>query len=112
MKNPQFRTAAIITLLLGTTAAALIAGPAPQSITVTGKGRCSKCGTKETVICQSVVVVEAGKEKAVYVLVDNAVSDEFHKKVGTATKAVTVTGTLQRVGQRLKLTATKFEMAE
>lgn len=92
--------------------AGLLAGPAPQSITVTGKGRCSKCGSKETVICQSVVIVEAGKEKAVYVLVDNAVSEEFHKKVGTATKAVTVKGTLQKVGQRLKLTATSFEMAE
>ena len=112
MKIPLFRTATIVTLILGLTVVALVAGPAPQSITVTGKGRCSKCGSKETVICQSVVVVEAGKEKAVYVLVDNAVSDEFHKKVGTATKTVTVKGTLQRVGQRLKLTATSFEMAE
>lgn len=112
MKNPLFRTATVVTLLLGMAAVAVLAGPAPQSITVTGKGRCSKCGSKETVICQSVVIVEAGKEKAVYVLVDNAVSEEFHKKVGTATKAVTVKGTLQKVGQRLKLTATSFEMAE
>ena len=112
MKHSLFRMATVVTLVLGLAVAALVAGPAPQSITVSGKGRCSKCGTKETVICQSVVVVEAGKEKAVYVLVDNAVSEEFHKKVGTAWKAVTVKGTLQRVGQRLKLTATSFEMAE
>ena len=112
MKNPRFRITTVVTLVLGLAVAALVAGPAPQGITITGKGRCTKCGTKETVICQNVVVVEAGREKAVYTLVENEVSEAFHKKVGTATKAVAVKGTLQRTGTRLKLTATSFEMAE
>ncbi len=111
MKNPRVILASIFALALSF-AAVSVAGPAPQGITVTGKGRCTKCGAKETVICQSVVIVEAGREKAVYYLMENAVTAAFHEKVGTATKAVTVKGTLQRTGNRLKLTPTSFDVTE
>ena len=111
MKNSPSLITAVVAAVLGF-AAVLVAGPAPQGITVTGKGRCTKCGTKESGICQNVVVVEAGRAKAVYYLVDNEVSERFHKQIGTATKAVTVKGTLQPNGNRLKLTATSFEIAD
>ncbi len=88
------------------------AGPAPTAITVTGKGRCTKCATKETVICQSVVIVEAGRDKALYYLTENEVATSFHDKLGRETKAVKVKGTVQRSGTRLKLTATSFEVTE
>ena len=111
MKNPRLLLAAILTAAVSFTPV-IVAGPAPQGITVTGKGRCTKCATKESLVCQSVVIVEAGREKAVYYLQENAVTTTFHDKVGAATKAVTVKGTLQRAGARLKLTPTSFDVME
>jgi hypothetical protein len=88
------------------------AGPAPQDVAIAGKARCTKCGAKETPFCQTVVLVEAGREKAVYSLVENDVTTALHDKLGTATKGVRVKGPVQRNGARLKLTPKSFEMIE
>ena len=111
MKNPRLTLAAVFAVALGSVVV-VNAGPAPQGITVIGKGRCTKCGTKESAVCQSVVVVEAGREKAVYYLQENAVTTKLHDQLGSATKTVTVKGTLQRAGARLKLSPTSYDVME
>jgi hypothetical protein len=92
------------------------AGAAAASDTVTLQGNmvCAKCTLKLKGVgkCQNVLLVKtaAGKE-AQYWLARNAVSEAFGH-VCTATKPVTVTGSVKEKGGKKWIAATKIEPRE
>jgi len=84
---------------------------APETITVTGEGKCAKCSLKETKECQNVIQAEKDGKMVNYYLVANDVSKDFHGKLCKESKKVTATGTVKEVDGKLQLTPTKIELA-
>ena len=72
--------------------------------TVTGDASCS--GSHQTVI-----KVQDGNKTVSYLLADNDVSKNFHKKICQAGAKVKATGDVKDNGGKLELTATSIELA-
>src|SRR6266480_1830437 len=102
--------AAVMALLFG--AATLRSVAADKAVTITGEGKCAKCALKETKECQNVIQTEKGDKKVTYYLVQNDVSEKFHKNICKASKKVKASGTVKEVDGKMELTATKIEVAE
>jgi hypothetical protein len=91
------------------------AAPAPaagKEMTITGEAKCTKCSLKETEKCGTVIEAEGKNGKTVrYYLVENDVSKAFHDNICKESKKVTATGTVEKVGDKRELTATKITLA-
>ena len=78
--------------------------------TLTGKGMCAKCELKQAEKCTNAIQV-TGKDGKIttYVMADNKVAKDFHGKVCKGTlDGVTVTGTVQKDGDKHVITASKI----
>jgi len=103
MKAKLFATALVATAL------SFSALAADKEVTITGDGQCAKCSLKETTKCQNAIKTADGKT---YYLADNKVSKDFHDEVCKETKKVTATGTVKDVDGKMKLTASKIDLAK
>jgi hypothetical protein len=108
MKKSFVLFASIAALTLVLTASRALAA----EVTITGEGKCAKCGLKETKSCQNVIQVTKDGKTQTYYLVQNDVSKKFHENVCQDTKKVTATGTVATVDGKQQLTVSKIELAK
>jgi RecG-like helicase len=109
--HPFFRGAALaaVTLALAFNAPA---AEQEKEKTISGEGKCAKCALKETKSCQNALQVKENDKTVTYYLVHNDVSKKFHEQICTASKKITVTGTVKKVDNKLELTPKKIELAK
>ncbi len=82
-------------------------------VTITGEGKCAKCALKQSDECQNVIQTKDQSGNTVnYYVVQNDVAKKFHKNICREGKKVTATGTVQDVGGKKELTATKIQVAQ
>ena len=110
MKKSLVLVASVAALMWAATTVRTLA--ANEAVTITGEGKCAKCALKETKECQNVIQTEKGDKKVTYYLVQNDVSEKFHKNICKASKKVKASGTVKEVDGKMELTATKIEVAE
>ena len=79
--------------------------------TITGDGQCAKCSLKQADSCQNAIKVKKDGKDIVYLLEPNDVSKAFHSKICTKTEKVTATGKVKEEGGKMKMTASKIELA-
>lgn len=107
------RKALLITLSAATLLALnIFAADAGKTVTISGEGKCAKCGLKEADKCQNVIQAQEDGKTVTYYLAKNDVSDSFHKNVCTSTKKVTAKGTVKEVNGKKELTVTEIKTVE
>lgn len=98
--------------LFVTAAASSTFAAEPETVTVTGEGKCAKCAMKETEKCQNVIEAKEDGKAVKYYLVQNKVSTDFHGNVCQKTKKVTAKGTVKEVKGKKEFTATEIKVVE
>ncbi len=83
-----------------------------KTVTITGEGKCAKCGLKEADKCQNVIQTKENGKTVTYYLVQNDASKAFHKNVCQATKKVTAKGTVKEVNGKKELTVSEIKEAK
>jgi hypothetical protein len=109
MRKALLTAVSVASLLLAASHAFAADG---KTVTITGDGKCAKCGLKETDSCQNVIQTKEDGKTVTYYLVQNKVAKDFHSNVCKATKKVTAKGTVQEVNGKQELTATEIKAAE
>jgi hypothetical protein len=106
------------TLMLGLAAAGLyffsnttFAADA-KTVTLTGEGKCAKCGLHEADKCQNVIQTKEDGKTVTYYVVQNDVAKKFHGTICQATKNVTAKGTVKEVDGKKQFTATEIKTVE
>ena len=112
MKKLFFSSLAAVAMLGFVTSPAFAADKEAKEVTIKGEGKCGKCAMKETASCQNVVVVEKGKRKGTYYLVQNDVSKAFHDNICKGPQQVKATGTIKTVDGKNEFTASKIEVVK
>jgi len=85
---------------------------APETITVTGEGKCAKCALHEADKCENTVQVQEDGKTVTYYLAQNKISKEFHDNICKESKKITVTGTVKEKDGKKTLTPSKIELAK
>jgi hypothetical protein len=100
----------LIGLALALVIGFVVALPAADEMTVTGKVLCAKCTLKKADAkeCQNVLVVKNGEQTTEYYVTKNAVSEKFGH-VCSGEKPATVTGAVTQKDGKTWITPTKME---
>ena len=88
----------------------LYAVPADKTVTITGSAACAKCTLQETKDCQATVTAKEDGKDVMYYLQNNDVAKKFGKQFCKDRKNVKVTGSVQKVGDKLELIPTEMEL--
>jgi hypothetical protein len=107
-KNLMLGLSVASLLLAGATLRTFAADP----ITISGEGKCAKCGLHEADKCQNVIQTKEDGKTVNYYLVQNKVAKDFHKNVCQDTKKVKATGTVKVVDGKNQFTATEIKTVE
>ena len=79
-----------------------------KTVTITGEGKCAKCGLKEADKCQNVIQTKEDGKTVTYWVTQNDVAKTFHKEVCTDSKKVKATGKVETADGKKKLTLSKI----
>ncbi len=83
-----------------------------KEVTLTGEGKCLKCGLHKADKCQNVLEVKEGDKTKTYWLVGKVSKDYHHDNLCSATKKITVTGEVKEEDGTMKVEVTKIEDAK
>jgi hypothetical protein len=84
----------------------------PETVTITGEGKCAKCALKESDKCQNVIQTKQDGKTVTYYIAKNDVADKFHRNICQGTKEVTAKGTVKEVNGKKELTLTEIKAVE
>ena len=85
---------------------------AADTKTITGEGKCAKCGLGETKTCQNVIEVEEDGKTVKYYLAHEGASKKYHGTICQKTVKTTATGEVEEKDGKKVMTATKVEKAK